>query len=83
MVTTCFASQVLLQLPFLVTTKSNDIFKRRVIKYWNMLPSFVKESNSTIDFKSKSELHKRNSISNGSHRYWDLSQEIIRRLWKI
>lgn len=43
--------------------------------------SFVKESNSTTDFKSKLELYKRNSIGNGSPRILGFVQEIFRRFY--
>ena len=50
-----------------------DIFKRRAIRYWNMLP---------VDVKEELEHYKQDNISRGNINtgYWELSQEIFRRL---
>ena len=68
----------LLHVPYRASiTKGNDIFKRRVIKYWNILPPFVKEANSTNDFKAKLELYKTECKGRGiNNGFWALSQEI-------
>ena len=55
-----------------------DIFKRRVIHYWNMLPIDVKEASNSINVLN---YYKQNNIRKGNmNGYWDLSQEIFRRL---
>ena len=61
---------------------NGDIFKRRVIRYWNMLPVDVKEASSINDFKNKLEHYKQDNISRGNINtgYWELSQEFFRRL---
>ena len=58
-----------------------DLFKQRVVKYWNMLPCEVKEAISVNDFKAKLEYHKLTNLGrDGTNRYWDLSDEIFNRI---
>ena len=61
---------------------NGDIFKRRAIRYWNMLPVDVKETSSINDFKDKLKHYKQDNISRGNINtgYWKLSQEMFRRL---
>ena len=57
----------------------HNFFARRVIKYWNKLPSFVKFSNSVDNFKSNLEKFKRLNYFQSGH-FWELSFEIFNRI---
>ena len=61
----------------------HDFFARRVVSYWNKLPSEVKNASSVESFKARLENFKSNSIKksmNNIINYWDLSQEIFNRI---
>jgi hypothetical protein len=56
-----------------------DFFSRRVINYWNKLPSYVKFSKNIDSFKNNLTKFKRNNFfSNGN--FWELSKEIFTRI---
>lgn len=65
-------------------TKSNkqlDFFSNRVIHYWNKLPSEVKNSTTTNNFKNnldKFRIHGKSQNQQGH--FWDLSDEIFKRI---
>ena len=56
----------------------HSIFARRVINYWNKLPSHVKFSKSVDSFKNNLLRFKSNNCQNGN--YWELSNEIFNRI---
>ena len=56
----------------------HSFFARRVINYWNKLPSHVKFSKSTDSFKNNLLRFKRDNIQIGN--YWELSDEIFNRI---
>ena len=56
----------------------HDFLSRRVVKYWNKLPSNVKYSNSVATFKSRLEAFKSKNY-NKKGNYWELSEEIFSR----
>ena len=85
MVTQCFATRDLDEIYYTHQVhhlvKMGICFKRRVIRYWNKLPIEVKEASSVNNFKIKLEHYKLDSICEGNiSAYWELSQEIFRRL---
>ena len=55
-------------------------FESRVAKFWNKLPSFVKESENVIDFKINLELYKQEKFEDSVGNYWSLSEEIFNRI---
>ena len=57
-------------------------FARRVICYWNKLPTFVKSSKSINSFKNNLGKFK-NANFNQVGNYWELSNEIFRRIPEI
>ena len=57
----------------------HSFFARRVIKYWNKLPSQVKSSKSIDSFKNNLLTYKRDNFQKNGH-YWELSQEIFNRI---
>ena len=59
----------------------HSFFSRRVIPYWNKLPSDVKLSKSVNDFKNKLDRFRENNVASGtSGNFWDLSIEIFSRI---
>ena len=54
-------------------------FPRRVIKYWNKLPSFVKLSTSVNNFKTNLSKHKNTNFDIPGN-FWELSSEIFNRI---
>lgn len=56
----------------------HSFFARRVISYWNKLPSHVKFSKSIDNFKNNLLRFKRDNFQNGN--YWELSDEIFNRI---
>ena len=66
------------------TKNQQDFFSRRVVKYWNKLPHFVKNSPSVDSFKANLQRHKENSAKYPSYsnigNYWSLSQEVFNRI---
>ena len=57
----------------------HSFFARRVIKYWNKLPSQVKFSKSVDSFKNNLLKFKRSNHQQNGH-YWELSHEIFNRI---
>ena len=57
-----------------------NTFESRVAKFWNKLPSFVKESENVIDFKINLELYKQEKFEDSVGHYWSLSDEIFNRI---
>ena len=56
---------------------------RRVISYWNKLPSDVKNSDSVDGFKINLEKFKVNSISknvNSNGQFWEVSRDVLQRI---
>ena len=62
-----------------ISSTKAHFFSRRVVKYWNKLPSSVQSSISVDSFKSKLEIYKKNNIRSAGN-YWDLSREIFNRI---
>ena len=56
-----------------------DALSRRVVKYWNTLPSHVKKSKSLNCFKANLESHK-SKCRDPRGNYWTLSEEIFGRI---
>ena len=56
----------------------HSFFARRVINYWNKLPSDVKFSKSVDSFKNNLLRFKHDNLQNGN--YWELSDEIFNRI---
>jgi ribonuclease P/MRP protein subunit RPP40 len=62
-------------------TKTMDFFSERVINLWNKLPEYVKKSVSVNSFKNNFDKFRKNGILNNlSGRFWELSEEIFRRI---
>ena len=57
----------------------HSFFARRVIKYWNKLPSPVKFSKSIDSFKNNLSKFKRDNFNQNGH-HWELSNEIFNRI---
>ena len=60
------------------TGNSQDFFSRRVIRYWNILPAYVKTSETVNHFKSNLASCKKQYFNKPGN-YWELSQEIYNR----
>ena len=61
--------------------KSTDFFSERVVFFWNKLPEYVKSSTSVNSFKNNVDKFRKNGIrSNLSGQFWELSEEIFRRI---
>ena len=59
--------------------RTSDFFSKRVVNYWNKLPSVVRNSKSVDQFKVNLENFKRtkhNVVGN----YWELSDEVLNRI---
>lgn len=56
-----------------------NFFSRRVIKYWNKLPSNVKFSKTIDSFKNNLSKFKRDNFHLNGH-FWELSNEIFNRI---
>ena len=54
-------------------------FPRRVLNFWNKLPTFVKFSNSVDSFKNNLSKYKRTNF-NAPGNFWQLSNEIFNRI---
>ena len=54
-------------------------FPRRVINFWNKLPTYVKFSTSVDSFKNNLSKYKRTNL-NAHGNFWDLSHEIFNRI---
>ena len=57
----------------------HHFFPRRVLNYWNKLPTNVKFANSVNSFKNKLAKFKRDNFNTTGH-FWELSNEIFNRL---
>ena len=57
----------------------HSFFPRRVIQYWNKLPSYVKSSKSVDSFKNNLAKFKRDHLRDSGH-YWELSNDIFNRI---
>ena len=57
----------------------HSFFSRRVINYWNKLPTHVKFSKSVDNFKNNLRNFKKLHFHTKSH-YWELSNEIFNRI---
>ena len=55
------------------------MFEKRVAKYWNKLPQYVKCSENVINFKVNLESFKTEKIEEFGN-YWELSDEIFNRI---
>lgn len=55
-------------------------FARRVINYWNKLPSYVTDAKSVDSFKNRLEKFKKEHF-NKLGNYWELSDEIFSRIF--
>ena len=64
----------------LTTNAKINTLERRVAKFWDKLPSFVKESENVIDFKINLELYKQEKFEDSVGNYWSLSDEIFNRI---
>ena len=63
------------------STRQLDFFSNRVIKYWNKLPTDVKNSTSVNNFKNNLDKFRANGIVVGLRgNFWDLSDEIFKRV---
>ena len=63
------------------STRQLDFFSNRVIKYWNKLPTDVKNSTSVNNFKNNLDKFRANGIVVGLQgNFWDLSDEIFKRV---
>ena len=61
--------------------KHTDFFSERVIFYWNKLPEYVKNSASVNNFKNNFDKFRKNGITNNIQgQFWELSNEIFRRI---
>ena len=54
-------------------------FSRRVIKYWNKLPSEIKNSENVNQFKNRLDKFRETNFDTNGH-YWELSYEIFSRI---
>ena len=61
------------------TKASHDLFCNRVIKYWNQLPSSVKNASNVNAFKAGLD-HLKSCRLNSPFGYWNLSEEIFSRI---
>ncbi len=61
-------------------TKRLDFFSNRIAKYWNKLPSAVKDAPSINSFKARLKTYKSENSSILSGNFWELSEEIFKRI---
>ena len=57
-----------------------DYFPHRSVDYWNKLPDSIKDAPSVDTFKARLEAHKRNNLHSPRGHYWELSNEIFKRI---
>ena len=60
-------------------TYKHSFFSRRVIFYWNKLPSYIKNSETVNQFKNRLDTFRKNNSNQPGH-YWELSSEIFSRI---
>ena len=62
-------------------SKLHSMFPGRIINYWNRIPDEVKDSPSVECFKIRLDSYKSDYSSRQvSGHYWDLSEELLRRI---
>ena len=63
-------------------TRKHSFFPHRIINYWNKIPDYVKDAESTECFKSRLQSFKQDAILRNctSGHYWELSEEIITKI---
>ena len=63
-------------------TRKHSFFPHRIINYWNKIPDYVKDADSTECFKSRLQSFKQDAILRNctSGHYWELSEEIITKI---
>jgi hypothetical protein len=57
----------------------HSFFSRRVIFYWNKLPSFIKNAETVNQFKNRLDTFRKNNL-NQPGQFWELSSEILSRI---
>ena len=60
--------------------KQADFLPNRAANYWNKLPTSVKDASNVETFKARLESFKQTCQSKSSGNYWDLSDQIFKRL---
>ena len=68
--------------PSRITVNKLDFFSQRVLKYWNNLPDYIKQSSSVNTFKNNLDGFRAkyfNSNSSPREQFWELSEDIFRR----
>ena len=70
-----------------VSNARKDFFGERVVKYWNVLPNYVKLSLNVDSFKANMELYKQTSLSDtynvgdiGLGNFWEVSDHVLNRI---
>ena len=59
--------------------KKFGFLSRRVIHYWNKLPSHIKNSESVNQFKNRLDTFRKNNLDLTGH-FWEISNEIFSRI---
>ena len=60
-------------------SKKYGFLSRRVIHYWNKLPSHVKNSETVNQFKNRLDTFRKNNLDLPGH-FWEISNEIFTRI---
>ena len=69
------------EVKFRHTTSRSDFFAQRVLKFWNCLPCYVKDSSTVNCFKNRLDNFRKKGYAAGTHgQFWELSYEIFDRL---
>ena len=59
---------------------SKRFIAERVVKYWNLLPSFVRNSSSVTDFKINLEEYKKSNVLVDTGNFWEVSDQVLARI---
>ena len=62
-----------------ISKNKAEFFSRRVVKYWNKLPTKVQMSVSVDSFKRNLEEYKKRNLDTPGN-YWELADEVFRRI---
>ena len=57
----------------------HSAFPNRITNYWNKIPIYIKDAESTQCFKMQLEAFKKANITSTGH-YWELSEEIFSKI---
>ena len=57
-----------------------NFITERVIKYWNKLPSFVKDSDNILNFKINLNIYKDGKHSDAEGHFWEVSEMVLSKI---